>query len=259
MRPVYTLRTLLLLALLTVTVAPYALLVIAAWALPERKRFVLAAGWTRFAIWAARVICGVRWRVDGWENLPQGPAILLPKHQSAWETFWLPSYMPNRLSFVYKRELHHLPFFGWGLASLNMINIDRSKGIDAFEQVLKQGIAHLRDGWWIVIFPEGTRTPPGSLKRYKTGGVRLAVASGTPVVPIAHNSGEFWPRGALTITPGEVTVSIGPPIAPGDRSVEEMADLVESWIETEMRRLAPHRYDGPHAMRRSANEAHANT
>jgi 1-acyl-sn-glycerol-3-phosphate acyltransferase len=258
MRLIYTLRTVLLIALLAATLVPYSFIVVSTYLIPVRKRFPLARAWTRFAIWAARVICGVHWRVEGWENLPTGPAILLPKHQSAWETFWLPSYMPHRLSFVYKRELHHVPFFGWALASMKMINIDRAKGIAASEQVLKQGIAHLRDGWWIVIFPEGTRTPPGSTRHYKTGGVRLAVQSGTPVVPIAHNSGEFWPRGALTILPGEITVSIGSPIAPANRSVDAMAELVESWIETEMRRLAPHRYDGPYVPRKSANESAAN-
>jgi 1-acyl-sn-glycerol-3-phosphate acyltransferase len=231
---------------LIATVVPYAIgTLLWAW-LPQRTRYFMATGWTRLAIWAARVICGIRYSVEGWENLPAGPAILLPKHQSAWETLWLPSVMPRRLSFVYKRELHWVPFFGWGLATLGMINIDRSKGQDAFEQVVQQGGEHLRDDWWIVIFPEGTRTPPGSTRRYKTGGARLAVRTNTPAVPIALNSGECWPRKAFIKRPGLVTVSIGKPIAPDGKTAEEMAALVESWIETEMRRLAPHRYAGPY-------------
>jgi 1-acyl-sn-glycerol-3-phosphate acyltransferase len=240
------LRSALFLFVLVATVAPYAVgTILWSW-LPQRSRYWMATGWTRLAIASARAICGIRYRVEGWENLPDGPAILLPKHQSAWETLWLPSVMPRRLSFVYKRELHWVPFFGWGLATLGMINIDRSKGQDAFEQVVQQGGEHLRDDWWIVIFPEGTRTPPGSLKRYKTGGPRLAVRTGTPVVPIALNSGEVWPRRAFIKRPGTVTVVIGKPIPTDGKSAEEVAALVESWIETEMRRLAPHRYRGPY-------------
>jgi 1-acyl-sn-glycerol-3-phosphate acyltransferase len=241
------LRSALYMFTLSVTVAPYAIgTLLWSW-LPQPARFFMATRWTRLAIWAARVICGIEYRIEGWENLPNGPAILLSKHQSAWETLWLPSMMPRRLSFVYKRELHWVPFFGWGLATLGMINIDRSKGQDAFEQVVQQGAGRLRDGWWIVIFPEGTRTPPGSTRRYKTGGARLAVRTNTPVVPIAHNSGECWPRKAFIKKPGLITVSIGKPIDPHGKNADEMAALVESWIETEMRRLAPHRYSGPYA------------
>ena len=240
------LRSALYLLLLTMTVVPWALVVLAAYLTPVATRYRLCTMWTRFAILAARSICGITWRVEGWENLPDSPAILLPKHQSTWETFWLPSFLPHPLTFVYKRELHLVPFFGWAMASLHMINIDRSRGQDAFEQVVRQGAEHLRDGWWIVIFPEGTRTPPGSTRRYKTGGARLAVRTGAPAVPIAVNSGEVWPRRAFLKVPGEITISIGRPISPEGRTVEQVGALVESWIETEMRRLAPHRYSGPY-------------
>jgi 1-acyl-sn-glycerol-3-phosphate acyltransferase len=176
---------------------------------------------------------------------PDAPAIVLPKHQSTWETFWLPSFLPRDLTFVYKRELNLLPFFGWGIASTQMISIDRSKGQDAFEQVVEQGADRLGRGWWIVIFPEGTRTRPGSTRRYKTGGPRLAVRTGALALPIAVNSGECWPKNGL-LRPGVITVSIGKPIDPKGKSPEEVGALVESWIETEMRRLAPHRYSGPY-------------
>ena len=156
------LRSAAYLLFLTVTVIPYAFAVIGWSWLPPTQRYWLTTGWPRMAVWGARWICGIRWRVEGWEHLPQGPAILLCKHQSAWDTLWLPSVMPRKLTFVYKRELHWVPFFGWGLASLGMINIDRSRGQTAFEQVVEQGTQHLHDGWWIAIFPEGTRTPPGS-------------------------------------------------------------------------------------------------
>ena len=254
------LRSAIYLLLLTVTVIPWALVVLAAYVTPVSTRYWLCTRWTRFAIFAARRVCGITWHVEGWDNLPDGPAILLPKHQSTWETFWLPSFLPRQLTFVYKRELHLVPFFGWAMASLHMINIDRSRGQDAFEQVVRQGTEHLQDGWWIVIFPEGTRTPPGSLRRYKTGGARLAVRTGTPVVPIAVNSGEFWARRSFRKLSGEITVSIGAPIAPDGRTAEEVGALVESWIETEMRRLAPHRYTGPYVgASRANNRGHSNT
>jgi 1-acyl-sn-glycerol-3-phosphate acyltransferase len=132
------------------------------------------------------------------------------------------------------------------MATLQMINIDRSRGLDAFEQVVEQGTERLGRGWWIVIFPEGTRTPPGAGRRFKTGGARLAVRTGALAVPIALNSGECWPRNAFIKTPGVITVSIGPPIDPKGLTADQVAAQVKSWIETEMRRLAPHRYDGPY-------------
>lgn len=228
---------------LVLTVVPWAFVVCgAALIVGKPRRYKLAMMWTRWAIFFARVICGIRYRVQGWEHLPEGPAIVMSKHQSAWETLWLPTFLPRRLSFVYKRELHWVPFFGWGLASLGMVNIDRSRGHDAFEQVVEQGSAHLREGWWIAIFPEGTRTAPGATRRYKTGGARLAVRTGAKVVPIALNSGECWPRNAFVKVPGEITVSILPAIDPSGKTADNVAAQVESAIESEMRRLSPHRY-----------------
>jgi 1-acyl-sn-glycerol-3-phosphate acyltransferase len=240
------LRSLAYFVYLFVTVVPWAFVVLSGWLFPVHTRYWLCARWTAMAIWGARVICGIRYQVEGWDNLPDGPAIVLPKHQSTWETFWLPTAMPRDLTFVYKRELNWVPFFGWGIASAQMISIDRSKGQDAFEQVVEQGKDRLARGWWIVIFPEGTRTQPGTTKRYKTGGARLAVRTGAWAVPIAVNSGELWPKGRFIKTPGTIKVSIGPPIDPNGRSAEEVARLVETWIESEMRRLAPHRYSAPY-------------
>jgi 1-acyl-sn-glycerol-3-phosphate acyltransferase len=238
------LRTCLYYLYLVVTVTPWSFVVLAARPLSRHTRYRLCTMWTRSAIWGARVIAGIRWKVEGWENLPDAPAIVLPKHQSTWETFWLPSYLPRDLTFVYKRELNRLPFFGWGIASTEMISIDRSKGQDAFEQVVEQGTDRLARGWWIVIFPEGTRTPPGSTRRYKTGGARLAVRTGALALPIAVNSGECWAKRSW-MKPGLITVSIGKPVDPAGKSAEEVSGLVESWIENEMRRLAPHRYAAP--------------
>ena len=242
MKLITALRSALYLAVLVVTVIPYATgCLLFSW-IPQDKRYWMATGWTRFAILAGTLICGMRVHVQGRENLPDGPAILLCKHQSAWETLWLTTAMPRPLTFVYKRELNFLPFFGWGIATLGMINIDRSRGKDAFEQVVEQGTERLAKGWWIVIFPEGTRTAPGAAPRYKTGGSRLAVRTATQVVPIAVNSGELWPRKAFLKLPGTITVSIGAPIDPSGKTADVVAAQVEDWIENEMHRIAPHRY-----------------
>src|SRR5690606_34240427 len=129
----------------------------------------------RLAVWGAKVITGVRWQVKGWDNLPDAPVVILSKHQSAWETLWLPAHMPRQLCFVYKRELHRVPFFGWGLALLDMIAIDRTDRRGAMEQVMRQGKDRLEQNRWPILFPEGTRVAPGQVGRYLAGGARLAV------------------------------------------------------------------------------------
>jgi len=236
------LRSALYTLFLIVTVIPYAFLCILWAPLPLHWRYKLTIGWPRLAIWGARVICGIRWEIKGRENLPDGPAVLLSKHQSAWETLFLVGYMPREVCFVYKRELHMLPFFGWGLALLRMIPIDRSKGRDAFDQVVKQGRQRLQEGRWPLLFPEGTRTAPGADTRYKYGGARLATMTGSDVIPVALNSGECWPRNAFVKRPGLITVSIGPVIRYTGQTPEALNTEVRDWIEGEMRRLNPERY-----------------
>lgn len=236
------LRSFLYAGFLLVTVIPYSFACLLWAPLPLRWRYPLTIGWLRLAIWGARVIVGIRWEVRGRENLPDAPAVVLSKHQSTWETFFLPTYLPRELCYVYKRELHKVPFFGWGIALLRMIAIDRGRGRDAFAQVIEQGRAKLADGRWPVLFPEGTRTPPGQTANYKSGGARLAVAAGVPVIPIAHNAGEVWPRRLMFKKPGVVTVSIGPAIASEGLSPDELNRRVKDWIESEMRVLSPHRY-----------------
>lgn len=225
-----------------VTVVPMAFLCLLMAPLPRPLRYRITVAWPRWQVIAARAILGIRWEIQGMSNLPDGPAILLSKHQSAWETLFYPSYMPRELCFVFKRELLWLPFFGWGIALLDMIHINRGRGADAFEHVATQGATKLAQGRWIIMFPEGTRTPVGSQGRYKSGGARLAVRTGAPVVPIAVNSGECWPRKAFIKRPGTITVSIGPPIAPDGLSPDALNRAVEQWIESEMRRLSPERY-----------------
>lgn len=237
-------RSALFFAFQLITVAPFSFLCLLWAPLPLHWRYRLTVLWPRCMIWAAKVICGVRWEVRGWENLPDQPVVLLCKHQSTWETMFLIAHMPRELVFVFKRELLRLPFFGWGIGLLDMISIDRTQGRDAFEQVVSQGTRKLEQGRWPILFPEGTRTPPGLQGRYKSGGTRLAIRAGVPVIPIAVNSGEFWPRG-LRLKPGLVVLSIGPAIATSGRTPDQVMREVEAWIETEMRTLAPHRYPGP--------------
>ena len=232
---------------LGVTVIPWALAVVAASLFIRGDRlYWMCANWLAVAMWGCRVICGVRSRIHGMDNLPpadrQSPVILLSKHQSTWETFTYPTIMSHPLAYVFKRELLYIPFFGWAIGKLDMIHIDRSKRAQAFNKVVEQGRQILAHGSWIIMFPEGTRTPRGSQGPYKSGGTRLAVATGTPVVPIAVTSARCWPRKSFRIRPGVVDISIGKPIPVEGREADELMREVEGWIEAEMRRLDPEAY-----------------
>ena len=236
------LRSALFLLFQAVTVVPYGILCLLMAPLPLHVRYKVTTGWPRIVLWAARVICGIRWQVKGWENLPNGPAVLLSKHQSTWETFFYVSYMPKELCFVFKRELLWVPFFGWGIGLLKMIHIDRSQGRDAFESVVKQGQRKLDEGRWIIMFPEGTRIPRGRQGKYKSGGSRLAIRTAAPVIPMAVNSAACWPKRPWIKRPGLITVSIGPPIDSDGLSPDQLNTEVERWIEAEMRRIDPDAY-----------------
>lgn len=244
MRPAMRfLRSLLYMAWLIVTVVPYAIIVVTlSIFIRGTPLYRFTMGWVGLAFWGARVICGIRSHITGMENLPDGPVVLLSKHQSAWETLALPLLMPRPLAYVFKRELLYVPFFGWALGRLDMVHIDRSKRTEAFGRVERQGGRILKQGNWIIMFPEGTRTARGEQGVYKTGGTRLAIATGAWVVPIAVTSARCWPRQAFIKSPGVVDVSIGKPISPEGRQPAEMMAEVEQWIEAEMRRLDPQAY-----------------
>ncbi|HEX7387406.1 MAG TPA: lysophospholipid acyltransferase family protein [Castellaniella sp.] len=239
-------RSLAYMIFLIVTVIPYALCCVLWAPLPLSWRYRLTLGWPRMALWAATWILGIRYREQGMEHLPDGPVIILSKHQSAWETLYFAVKMPRDVVFVYKKELHHVPFFGWSLALLSMIPIDRTKGRESFDQVVRIGSQRLAEGRWPVLFPEGTRTAPGEAGRYKQGGALLACRTGVPVVPVAHNAGERWPRNAFIKTPGLVTVSFGEAINPEGYSPATLNRAVRNWIEAEMRVLNPERYEEGH-------------
>ncbi|KMY86006.1 1-acyl-sn-glycerol-3-phosphate acyltransferase [Candidatus Paraburkholderia calva] len=210
--------------------------------LSAHRRYWMAAGWCKSTIVVMWHLNGIRYTIEGMEHLPDGPAVLLSKHQSAWETLAFPALMPHPLCYVFKHELLFVPFFGCALGMLKMVHIDRKQGRDAFASVTLQGRTRMDEGAWVIMFPEGTRTRVGSQGKYKTGGARFAVATGAPVVPIAHNAGHVWPRNSFTKYPGIVTVSIGKPIETVGLTPEEVNTRVEQWIETEMRRIDPHAY-----------------
>jgi 1-acyl-sn-glycerol-3-phosphate acyltransferase len=228
------------------TVMPWAIVVIvlSLFVSPTRM-YWMCAGWLKCAMWGLKVICGVSWRVHGLENLPQGDqegAVLLCKHQSTMETFLLPCIMPHPLAYVFKRQLLYVPFFGWAMARMDMIHIDRSKRAEAFNKVVAQGKRVMSQGVWVIMFPEGTRSPRGAKGTYKTGGTRLACETGRPVVPIAVNCAKHWPRKAFVKTPGVIDVVIGPQISSVGRTPEEMMREVENWIEAKTRELDPQAY-----------------
>ncbi len=215
----------------------FAFLGLLSFPLPPLMRYRIITQWTRLMMWAAEAICGIRYRVIGAENIPREPCVILAKHQSAWETLAFQMIFPPQV-WVLKKELLRVPFFGWGLAMLSPIAIDRSLRREALQQLVEQGRERLATGFSIVIFPEGTRIPPGMRGRYRPGGARLAVQTGTPVLPVAHNAGLCWPRNAFIKRPGLITVSIGRTIDPAGLDADVLAARVEDWIETEMTRLA---------------------
>ncbi len=201
--------------------------------LPYSWRRAYLIRWSLFNIWWVRVTCGLRYEVKGRENIPDGTAIVMSKHQSAYETVVLQQFLPAQ-TWVLKRELIWIPIFGWALAALDPVAIDRKAGKKALKQVIEQGIDRLNSGLWLVIFPEGTRVAPGTTGQYHIGGAMLAQKSGYPVVPIAHNSGEFWARRSIVKKPGTVTFSIGPAIDPRGKSAKAINAEVKAWIEQEM-------------------------
>ena len=232
-----------------VTVVPVALVLLTA-ALLQFNGHVLyrmAVFWLSLAVHGARYITGIRYVVQGRENLPANdqPCILLVKHQSTYETFLMPVIMPKDLAYVFKRELLYVPFFGWAIGQLDMIHIDRKLKSQAFQKVVQQGKDLLDKGIWVIMFPEGTRIERGQSGNYKSGGTRLAIETGVPVIPIAVNSAVCWPRKAFIKKPGIVTVSIGQAIPSLGRQPDELMVDVESWIENEMRVLDPSAYPLP--------------
>lgn len=199
-----------------------------------RTRFAMARAWGAALLAVLRLVCRLDYRIEGADNIPPGNHIALIKHSSAWETFAQVVLVPPHV-WVLKRELTWVPFLGWALRLMRCIAIDRSAGKSAVQSVLDQGKQRLGEGEWIVIFPEGTRMPPGETRRYGVSGALLAAQNDRLVVPVAHDAGYFWPRRGLYKKPGTIRVVIGPPIAAAGREPREVNEEAQAWIEAHSR------------------------
>ena len=234
-------RSVLFAIALIIVTPPYALVALASAPLPRMMRYRIISGWSRLIVWLARIILGIEWRVEGRENLPSRPAVILAKHQSAWETLAFQHIFPPQVH-VLKRELLWIPFFGWGLALMSPIAIDRRRGHSALRFMAKRGQQRLDQGFWVVVFPEGTRVAPGETREYQIGGAWLAAESGAPVVPVAHNAGYYWPRHGLLKRRGTIRVVIGEPLPTAGVGPREINEQVQRWVESQVERIKPTRH-----------------
>lgn len=199
---------------------------------PLRYRYAVIMAWTSMMVWMLKKVCHVDYHVRGLENIPQNRnGIILSKHQSTWETFFLPTLF-HQSAIILKRELLWVPFFGWGLATIEPIAINRKDGTSAMDQIIAKGRKCLEAGRFILVFPEGTRITPGQVGKYRLGGARLATTTGYPIIPVAHNAGRFWPKRGFMKKPGVIQVVIGPLIETKDRTPEAVLEEAKQWIES---------------------------
>jgi len=237
-KPVLYLRSLLFWLGFIVNVVVFGLLIVFLFFTPSSFRLKIARLWSVVNNFLLKIFCGIDFKVEGKENLEAvDTAIILSKHQSTWETLALHSFTPY-VRWVFKRELMLIPVFGWALALTDPIAINRGAGRAAIKQLIKEGKKKLNAGKWMVLFPEGTRTQPGKTRKFKIGGALLAEKSGYPVIPIAHNAGEFWPKHSFIKWPGTISVVIGPAIESKGRKAEEINEDVFNWIESTMKDIS---------------------
>lgn len=222
--------------LLIAVVIPYSFLVLAMAPFPRKTRHRVIAAWPAFAAWLAQYVLGIRYEVKGLENIPSEPVVILSKHQSAWETLAYSRIFPPHV-YVMKRELLWLPFLGWGLALMSPIAIDRGNRKAAMARMITLGGERLKQGFSIMVYPEGTRIPVGQRSTYRAGGAVLACNNGARVLPVAHNAGLLWPKNSFSKRPGKVTVVIGQPISTVGLKPDEVMRMVETWIENEVQLL----------------------
>ena len=235
--PVLYLRSTLFLITYTLLTIIYTLPMVCSAIAPLKWRYRMLKMYLYKTSCLLKWCCGLSYRVQGIENLPASPSIVFAKHQSTWETLSLQLFLPSAV-YVAKRELLWIPFFGWGMSVLRFITIDRSRGSKAMTQLIEQAKDRLAKGMWIVIFPEGTRQSVGAPPNYKKGGAAIAARTGAPVVPMALNSGEFWPKHSLIKWPGEITVSIGPAIDTQGQKADAVMAQAQQWIEKETLKIS---------------------
>jgi len=205
--------------------------------LPYRTRFRVANAWARSMLYVGKRLCGLDYVFEGLENIPDEPSVIMIKHSTVFETYAQLAVFPPQ-TWVVKRELQWIPFFGWGLAAMKPIAINRGAGHSAVKQVIDKGVARLSEGIWVTIFPEGTRVARGQTKRYGVSGAALAREAQCPLVPVAHNAGDLWARRGLKKSPGLIRFVVGPPIMPGDRSPKDINLEVQDWVESKMREIS---------------------
>ena len=214
----------------------FSLLGVLLWPLPFKWRYKVVSQWAGLNLWLLNKLCGISFSIEGGENIPDEPCIIMCKHQSAWETLALQTVFPQQV-WVLKRELLWIPFFGWGLAALTPIAIDRGAGRKALNQVVEQGKDRLASGSFIVIFPEGTRVAPGKMGRFGIGGAKLAVDANVNVIPVAHDAGKAWPKNSFIKVPSEIKMIIGDKIEVGDMAAADLNKHVYQWMESKMTQL----------------------
>ena len=211
----------------TILIAPIGVI---AFPLDFKKRYYLITRWAVFNLWWLKLCCNIKYEIIGVDNIPEKPCIVMCKHQSAFETLALQRIFIPQV-WILKKELLQIPIYGWGLASMQPIAINRNSTIKSFKQIADQGYDRLKKGYWVVIFPEGTRVAPNKKKKYLPGGGVLAEKSGSQVVPIAHNAGRLWPRNSMIKKPGLITIKIGPVMESKNKTAKEITNNVENWIE----------------------------
>ncbi|VAW66242.1 Acyl-CoA:1-acyl-sn-glycerol-3-phosphate acyltransferase [hydrothermal vent metagenome] len=207
--------------------------------LPINMRYAIGSSWAKMNMHFLRWFCHLSYEIKGRENIPQQACLVLSNHQSTWETLAFQHFLPNQL-WVMKKELFRVPVFGWGLALIDPIAIDRSAGKKAIDQIVEQGEQKLTQGRWVIIFPEGTRIAPGAPgfeSKYKKGGFIFASRITHPVLPVAHNAGKFWPKHSFIKYPGVITVSIGKAFSAHGMEHEEVKEKVEGWIKRELKKM----------------------
>ncbi len=229
-------RSLIFTILHILTAMIFSILAVIAWLLPFKSRYKIVSQWAIFNLWLLKIICRIHYEVKGLDNISNNPCIILCKHQSTWETLALQAIFPPQV-WVLKRELLWVPFFGWGLASLNPIAINRRTKTKALNQIIRQGKNRLLSGIWVIIFPEGTRTARGIMNKFGMGGVKLAVQTGFPIIPVAHDAGKVWPRKSFIKYPGMIRLVVGAKIESNGKKASDLNKSAFNWMNIEMKIL----------------------
>ncbi|MBW0454613.1 MAG: 1-acyl-sn-glycerol-3-phosphate acyltransferase [Candidatus Kinetoplastibacterium crithidii] len=231
------LRSYIYILFLIITIIPCSIISLITFPLPLNIRYKIITLWPKIALLGLRFICNLQWKIKGIDRIPNQPLIIVSNHQSIWETLFLIAYFPQKICFIYKKELNYIPFFGWGLILLNMIAINRSDGFNAFKKIAEMGIKKLKNNYSILIFPEGTRAPSGTIKKFKIGASLLASNTRYNILPIAHNAGSFWKKDSFIIQPGIIKLSIGDVILIDSLTPGEINTIIYKWIKTEFDKI----------------------